>query len=268
MSDRHLNLGDTTLTSHTSPNLSSRVLLCAWCMQIVHNCSPACTTRQRRTGDTRLGPAQEAGQSAVSSRVWAAAAPDLYGSLDRVDGCPVPPSAAVEDTVARQDTHSRELMIRGRSWAGWAVQLGGLGSSLGGVAAGIWRRDDRGRERGLNKSGLLGRTGWFQRAPPKWQAELCACASYSLGALACCRMAGPYSRWRLLHPRAKSSSSEVTDWFSDGQSSVWARLLPFTRQAEAGRGRSRRWLVLPSLPKNTSATIFISYMWACKSHAD
>lgn len=54
-------------------------------------------------------------------------------------------------------------MIRGRSWAGWAVHLGGLGSSLGGVAAGIWRRDDRGRERGLNKSGLLGRTGWFQR---------------------------------------------------------------------------------------------------------
>lgn len=68
-------------------------------------------------------------------------------------------------------------------------------------------------------------------------------------------------------PRAKSYSSEVTDWISDGQSSAWTRLLPFTRLA--GRlARSRRWADASFLPKKTSATIFISYMWACKSHAD
>lgn len=148
---RHLNLGDTTLTSRTS---SSQSCCCVVCVLHVCICRSSCTncslTVQRRTGQ-----AQAVTRVSIRPKrlgTWSrrlfpglGKGPDLDGLIG-VGRCPGPPSkqAGQGGTAGQRQARTKgermnscQSMMRRRSWAGWAVHLGSLGGPLGGVAAGM-----------------------------------------------------------------------------------------------------------------------------------
>lgn len=95
------------------------------------------------------------------------------------------------------------------------------------------------------------------------------------GALASCRMVKvvkvellhcqPTPGPSPIHPRSQIGFQMVNHQSRPGRTRLL--LLGYEGQADTF-SRSRHSLDAPSLPKETSATIFISYMWDCKSHAD